>query len=153
MDKKPILIIEKDQILREIYKEILELYNYEVDSTESGLEGIEKFKKIKPSLVIMGEMLDTDEYSTYKQMREHDENFNIIIVSGDLEFESKNQELIEQGVKVILKPILVTELLYLARKYSRIKPEIRVEDFEQRMVDITLKTNKFIKKLNQKLAS
>ncbi len=43
--KKTILIVEDDEDLRGIYKEILELYDYDVQIAFNGLEGVEKFKQ------------------------------------------------------------------------------------------------------------
>ena len=43
--KKTILIVEDDEDLRGIYKEILELYDFEVQIANNGLEGVEQFKQ------------------------------------------------------------------------------------------------------------
>ena len=48
-----ILLVEDDVDLISIYREILELHGYELESANNGQEAVEKFKKIKPSLVIM----------------------------------------------------------------------------------------------------
>ena len=45
--KKTILIVEDDKDLRGIYKEILELYDYNAHIAVNGLEGVEKFKQKK----------------------------------------------------------------------------------------------------------
>ena len=115
---KTILIVEDDEVLIGIYKEILELHDYEVQTALNGVEGVEKFKQIKPSLVILDvNMPGVDGYDTFKQIKEIDKNANVVIVTGSAESESKSQEAIKQGlIKVILKPILVDELLKLAKK-------------------------------------
>ena len=43
--KKNILVVEDDEDLRGIYKEILELYDYDVQIALNGLEGVEIFKE------------------------------------------------------------------------------------------------------------
>ena len=43
--KKTILIVEDDNDLSEIYKEILELDDFDVQIAINGLEGVEKFKE------------------------------------------------------------------------------------------------------------
>ena len=147
-----VLIIEEDEILLGIYKEVLELHDYNVQIASSGLKGIEKFKQTKPSLVIMEiEMPDIDGLKVFKKIKEIDENANIIIVTSDLEFKTKNQKILEQEpIKVILKPILVQELLNLAKRYIGRKLE-RINSIEEEMNELVNKTDEFIRKLNEKL--
>ena len=42
---KTILVVEDDEDLHGIYKEILELYDYDVQIALNGLEGVEIFKQ------------------------------------------------------------------------------------------------------------
>ncbi len=150
--KNTILIIENDVVLMGIYKEILELYDYDVHTASNGAEGVEKFKQVKPSLVIME--VDTCGFDVFKKIKEIEKNANVIIVTMDLEFESKNQEAFNQEpIKVILKPILVKELLNLAKKYVKNKLEKRLDYAEDVMLELTLKTDKFLKNFNEKLTS
>ncbi len=127
---RTILVVEDDKDLIEIYKEILELQDYDVQTALNGEEGVEKFKQIKPFLVIMdGEMPVLNGYDAFKQIKEIDKNANVVIVTGFSEFESKNQEAIKQGlIKVISKPLGINELLDLAKKYAEIKLEKRLDD-------------------------
>ena len=149
---KTILIVEDDEVLIGIYEEILELHDYEVQTALNGVEGVEKFKQTKSSLVILDvNMPGVDGYDTFKQIKEIDKNANVVIVTGSAEYESKSQEAIKQGlIKVILKPILVEELLKLARKYTELKLEKRFGDMEEVMLELTLKTNKFLKEFIRK---
>ena len=95
-----------------------------------------------------------DEYDTFKKIKEIDKNANVVIITSDLEFESKHQEALNrEPIKVILKPILVNELLNLAKKYTKTKPEKRFDDIEDVMLELSLKTNKFLKNLNEQLTS
>ncbi len=118
--KKTILIVEDDEDLQGIYKEILELYDYDVQIAFNGLEGVEKFKQKKPSLVIMdADMPVLNGYKAFKQIKEIDNNANVIIVTGFADNEPRNIEAIKQGlIKIISKPIGVNELLDLAKKYT-----------------------------------
>jgi len=118
-----ILVVEDDVDLNEIYKEILELHEFDVDTAVNGEEGVKKFIEKKPSLVIMdGDMPILDGYQAFKQIKEIDTNANVVIVTGFSEFEPKSQEAIKEGlIKVISKPLGVDELLELAKKYSEIK--------------------------------
>jgi len=50
---RTILVVENDIDLIQVYKEILESYEFDVQTALNGEEGVEKFKQTKPSLVIM----------------------------------------------------------------------------------------------------
>jgi len=122
---KTVLVVEDDVDLIGIYKEILELHEFDVQTALNGEEGVEKFKQTKPSLVIMdGDMPVLDGYEAFKKIKEIDVDANVIIVTGFSELEPKSQAAIKQGlIKVISKPLGVDELLTLAKKYTEIKLE------------------------------
>ena len=120
-----VLVVEDDVDLIGIYKEILELHEFNVETAMNGEEGVQKFIDCKPSLVIMdGDMPILDGYQAFKQIKTIDTNANVVIVTGFSEFEPKSQEAIKEGlIKVISKPLGVDELLALAKKYTEIKVE------------------------------
>lgn len=120
--RKTVLVVEDDLDLIGIYREILELHEFNVQTAINGKEGVEKFIECKPSLVIMdGDMPILDGYQAFKQIKETDKDANVVIVTGFSEFEPKNVEAIKQGlIKVISKPLGVDELIALAKKYSEI---------------------------------
>ena len=122
---KTVLVVEDDVDLIGIYKEILELHEYDVQTALNGEEGVEKFKQTKPSLVIMdGDMPVLDGYEAFKKIKDIDVDANVVIVTGFSELEPKSQAAIKQGlIKVISKPLGVDELLTLAKKYTEIKVE------------------------------
>ena len=122
---RKILVVEDDVDLIGIYKEILELHEFDTITALNGEEGVKKFVEFKPSLVIMdGDMPVLDGYQAFKQIKEVDKNANVIIITGFSEFEPKSQEAIKEGlIKVISKPLGVDELLELATKYTEIKVE------------------------------
>jgi DNA-binding NtrC family response regulator len=122
---KTILVVEDDIDLVGIYKEILELHDFDVQTALNGEEGVRKFIETKPSLVVMdGDMPVLDGYEAFKQIKMIDKNANVIIITGFSEFEPKSQEAIKEGlIKVISKPLGVDELLVLAKKYSEINAE------------------------------
>lgn len=123
--EKIVLVVEDDLDLIGIYREILELHQYKVETALNGKEGVEKFKQIRPSLVIMdGDMPVLDGYDAFNQIKAIDSKANVVIVTGFSEFEAKSQEAIKNGlIKVISKPLGVDELLDLAKKYTEIKLE------------------------------
>ena len=123
--KKTVLVVEDDEDLLIIYKEILELNKFDVHTAVNGQEGVEKFKEIQPSLVIMdGDMPVLDGYEAFNQIKKLDNNANVVIVTGMAEYEKKNQEAIKRGlIKIITKPLGIDQLVDLAQKYSEIKLE------------------------------
>ena len=123
--KKTVLVVEDDNDLLMIYKEILEMNKFDVHTAVNGQEGVEKFKQIQPSLVIMdGDMPVLDGYEAFNQIKKLDSNANVVIVTGMAEYEKKNQEAIRKGlIKIITKPLGIDQLVDLAQKYSEIKLE------------------------------
>ena len=123
--KETILVVEDDKDLIEIYREILEMHEFDVQTASNGEEGIKKFIEFKPYLVIMdGDMPILNGYQAFKQIKEINNKANVVIVTGFSEFDPKNIEAIKQGlIKVIPKPLGVNQLLDLAKKYSQIKIE------------------------------
>ncbi len=120
---KSILIVEDDVDLLGIYKEILELHEFNVETALNGEEGVKKYIEKRPSLVIMdGDMPILDGYEAFKQIKKIDNTANVIIVTGFSEFEPKSQEAVKEGLmKVISKPLGIEILLELAEKYTEIK--------------------------------
>jgi DNA-binding NtrC family response regulator len=123
--KGTILVVEDDVDLIEIYREILEMHEFNVQIASNGKEGVKKFIEFKPYLVIMdGDMPIQNGYQSFKQIKEIDNKANVIIVTGYSEFDPKNVEAIKQGlIKIISKPLGVNQLLDLAKKYNQIKVE------------------------------
>lgn len=118
-----ILVVEDDEDLNQLYKEILELKNFEVETCKNGQEGVEKFKEINHSLVIMdGDMPILDGYEAFYQIKKFNKNANVVIVTGMPEYGRKNQDAIKKGlIKVISKPLRVNQLVELAEKFSEVK--------------------------------
>lgn len=123
--KGKILLVEDDQDLIEIYREILEMHDFDVETALNGEEGVKKFREFKPHLVVMdGDMPILDGYQAFKQIKEIDNKANVVMITGFSEFDLKNKEAIKQGlIKVISKPLGINELLLLANKYNPIKIE------------------------------
>jgi CheY-like chemotaxis protein len=52
-----VLIIDDDKFIREVYKSELNQENIEVELAESGEEGLEKVKSLKPDLILLDMIL------------------------------------------------------------------------------------------------
>jgi len=121
-----ILLVEDDEDLISIYKEILELHGFELQTAVNGEEAIKKFKNTNPSLVIMdGDMPVLDGYEAFKQIKQIDKNAKVVMVTGYSQLDPKNQAAVKEGlIKIISKPLGVDELIALAQQYTeaKIKP-------------------------------
>jgi two-component system, chemotaxis family, chemotaxis protein CheY len=117
---KTILVTEDDVDLLNLYKEILQMNGYNVQTAINGEEAVSKYRQTHPDLVVMdGNMPKLDGYEAFSQIIEMDKNAKVVIVTGYSEYETKNKRALEQGlVSVISKPIGVDTLLDLAKKYS-----------------------------------
>lgn len=120
---KSILIVEDDEDLIGIYKEILELHEFNVETALNGEEGVKKYIEKKPSLVIMdGDMPILNGYEAFKQIKKINNTANVIIITGFSENELRGKEAIKEGlIKIISKPLGIKRLLELAEKYTEIK--------------------------------
>jgi len=120
---KSILIVEDDEDLIGIYKEILELHEFDVETALNGEEGVKKYIEKRPSLVIMdGDMPILNGYEAFKQMKKIDNDANVIIITGFSETEPRSQEIIKEGlIKIISKPLGIERLLELVKNILKLK--------------------------------
>lgn len=139
-------------MLIEIYKEILELYDFDVQTASNMNEGIEKYKITDPDLVIMEiDMPENNGHDALKKITEIDKDANIVIITRDLESFSKKYQMGNKLREIFLKPVLATELVKLTKKYTTKFDTVKVRnDF---LEEITIMTDKFLKEFNKKLSS
>jgi CheY-like chemotaxis protein len=52
-----ILIIEDDPLMRRLYQKIFSFEKYEVETAEDGIEGLDKARTIKPTLILLDIMM------------------------------------------------------------------------------------------------
>ena len=80
---KKILIIEDDKHILEALKVNLELQNYKVKTSESGLKGFLEWQNWHPDLIVLDIMLpELDGISVLKKIREKDIKIPILILSA-----------------------------------------------------------------------
>jgi two-component system chemotaxis response regulator CheY len=103
---KKILIVDDAAFMRMMIKDILVKNGYEVaGEAENGLKAIEKYKEVKPDLVIMDiTMPELDGIQTVKEIKKINANANIIMCSA-MGQQSMVIESIQAGAKdFIVKP-------------------------------------------------
>ena len=84
--KKKIWLIEDDVPLIEMYEDVFKLANFEVETTTTGYESLEKLEKIregkerKPDLVLLDLLLpDINGIEILQKIREYEETKNLLV--------------------------------------------------------------------------
>lgn len=112
-----ILYIDDEEFIREDAIEYLSFYCDNVYGASDGLEGLEKYKEIKPDIIITDiKMPKLNGIEMIKEIRKEDKTTKIIIATAFLET-SYLLEAVELGlVKYLTKPILEDTLLEVLKK-------------------------------------
>lgn len=114
--KKRILIIDDALFMRNLMKDTLTKAGFEIcGESANALEGIEKYKEVKPDLVtldiIMPRMEEIDGVTAVKKIISLDPEAKIVIVSA-LGEKNLIQEALEHGAKdFVIKPFTAAKLL------------------------------------------
>ena len=110
--KNKILVIEDEINIREGIKLNLDLSGYEVIEAVDGQEGLEKWKKSSPDLIVLDIMLPfIDGYEVLKEIRSSDEKIPILILSAKDTDLDKVKGLSEQADDYLSKPFNLNEFL------------------------------------------
>lgn len=112
-----ILYIDDEDFIREDAVEYLSFYCDNVYGARDGLEGLEKYKELKPDIIISDiTMPKLNGIEMIKEIRKEDKTTKIIIATAFLET-SYLLEAVELGlVKYLTKPILEDTLLEVLKK-------------------------------------
>ncbi|PLY11487.1 MAG: DNA-binding response regulator [Arcobacter sp.] len=107
-----ILYIDDEQFIREDAVEYLSFYCDNVYEANDGLDGLEKYKELKPDIIITDiKMPKLNGIEMIKEIRKSDKNTKIVIATAFLET-SYLLEAIELGlIKYLVKPIMEDALL------------------------------------------
>ncbi len=120
--KETILIVDDEEMLRALAKEILRPYGYKIVTVSNGREAIEAYREGYPNidLVIMDVLMpEMDGIESAKKIMEFDPNAKILFCSGytsisDLSESLKNSN--GNGLRLIKKPFNPLELALKVRK-------------------------------------
>ena len=115
---KRILVVDDAAFMRMMIKDILTKNGYTVvGEAENGAKAIEKYKELKPDLVIMDiTMPEVDGIQAVKGIKQIDENANIIMCSA-MGQQAMVIESIQAGAKdFIVKPFQAERVLEAVRK-------------------------------------
>ncbi len=115
---KGILLVDDAAFMRMMIKDILVKNGYEVvGEAENGAKAIEKYKELKPYLVVMDiTMPEVDGIQAVKEIKKIDANANIIMCSA-MGQQSMVIEAIQSGAKdFIVKPFQADRVLEAVKK-------------------------------------
>ena len=116
---KTILIVEDDNTIHDLIKELLEKENYVVKSAYSGKEALNIVNTEKVDLILLDLMLP--EVNGEEVVNEIRTNIPIIVISAKIAYEDKVNVLLNGANDYITKPFDKNELL------ARIKVQLRKE--------------------------
>jgi CheY-like chemotaxis protein len=107
-----ILVIDDDLYMREILRDLLSLDKYSVISAENGVEGLQKFRELKPALVLTDLIMPEKDGLTFiQEVKEEDPDARIIAVSGSSDMNLITEVVSANVNRVLTKPFDIDELL------------------------------------------
>ena len=112
MSKKTILVVDDDEGLLKIYKELLENEGYKVVTASTSKEALSKAEKTRFNLAILDIVLpDIQGDDLARELKKMDESIEIIFITGYPEFQSCIDSLDIGVADILLKPLTREEIL------------------------------------------
>jgi len=120
IQKDVILIVDDDFDLLENTAFLIKSMGYEVIMAQNGLEAVEKYKEIKPNLVLMDvRMPIMDGYDAFFKIKQFDSNAKVILITAYAQDEKKYLKAKNLGlVDTISKPYSIEFLEEVILKYN-----------------------------------
>jgi len=109
-----VLLIEDEELVRELLKEVLEINGFQVLTANDGIDGVRLFKESPTDIVITDLVMPEQEgVKTTLQIKKLAPHVKIIVISGKLETESMNSApiLTMMGADLVLKKPFKNETL------------------------------------------
>jgi two-component system chemotaxis response regulator CheY len=115
-----VLIVEDAPFIREMIRDILESHDHEiVGEAANGLEAIEKYKALKPDIVLMDILMPgMDGLSAITKIIEQDPKARIIVVSALVKEALRKEAMRAGAMDFVAKPFQVERLLEAVRAAS-----------------------------------
>lgn len=118
---KQILVIDDDKSVREMFQHVLQDESFEVDTCETGVEGLEKLKADNYDLVLLDlKMPAMNGIQTLREIRKINKELDVLIVTAFHEdFFCELQSLIQDGYsfELMRKPLNRTQIIQVAKSY------------------------------------
>jgi CheY-like chemotaxis protein len=118
-NKHTILVVEDEELLRDLLKECLEEDGYEVLIAEDGFEAVEIYKRSKDTIALvisdMG-LPGIGGWEVFRQIREVTPDAKVILSSGFVK-SGVREEMIQAGaLDLVQKPYDIVRIVAMARK-------------------------------------
>lgn len=116
MEDERILVIDDEKNILESIKMVLTYENYTVATTNSGLDGIDLFKKLKPDIVLLDvKMPGFNGIDVLKQLKEISEFSEVVMISGHSGIEEALEAAKLGAFDFLEKPISRDKLILTVR--------------------------------------
>ena len=130
MEEKKVLVIDDEEGLRRMYRELFQERGYEVITAEDGNKGIELFGREQPAVVILDIIMPEKEgVETMIELKKLDPNVKVIAVSGGGQIKAQEYLNVMRhfGAEYTFqKPVSTGELLGAVKQLCR--PEEEAEE-------------------------
>jgi len=120
MANKTILLVDDDVDLLENTAFMIKSTGCEVITAENGVEAVEKYKEIKPSLVIMDiKMPKLDGYDAFFKIKQFDSDAKVILITAYTQDEKKHLKAKSLNlISTINKPYSFEQIEEIVGKYA-----------------------------------
>lgn len=114
---KKILLVEDEEALLKLYRQMLEADGYEVKAVTTGREALKLTEEEEFDLLFLDIRLpDIRGDKIVEEMRERSDDTTVVLITGFPELQS-GIDALDLGIyEILLKPIKVEELLRVARE-------------------------------------
>ncbi len=151
-----ILLIEDEYLVRESYVEMLRFLNYDVETADNGVEGVEKVKNNNFDIVITDlNMPVMDGMATLRQIKKDKPEVEVIVVTGFATIENAISAMKNGAFDYITKPVSLEHVrLVLNRCVQQIRSQREnkeLRDINTRLRELNDLKNKFITITNHEL--
>ncbi|WP_079477751.1 response regulator [Halobacillus salinus] len=116
-----ILIIDNDESLRYMLTEFCKHANWESDTAENGRQGVDKFLQGAYDVILVDyHMPEMDGLQTVREIRKHNENIPILVLTVDERQEVADRFIEEGATDFALKPVKAPDLISRIRLHVQI---------------------------------
>jgi len=143
MDSLSVFVIDDDKMERELFKEILEEFDCEVNTFPTGNEGVKALQQEYADLVITDyRMPGIDGLETIKKVKEINPEIDVIMVTGHGSIEAAVEAMKMGARDFITKPVDMNELKFRVNNIKEHKVLINENEIlKERIQSITPDTN------------
>lgn len=147
-----LLIVEDEKNIAHLMGDILAPLFYEIHYAQDGLSGLNKFKKLRPDIVICDVLMPLkDGLSLAKSIKDLSPNTPIIVISAHSDKEKLLKAIDVNVNKYLIKPVIPEELIASVKSLvSNMSKVTKMGDYSIDYMKSTFKTLEFEVELTKK---